>query len=380
MRIGIDVSRNRSGGAKAHIIGLLTNINQEILSQVDEIHVWGYSELLNSLPNEPWLVKHCPEVLSKNIVYQLWWQFYTLPQEIKKYGLDILFNTDAGSVCLFKPSVTLSQDMLSYEKGEIDRYGLSLQKIRLYLLRYIQNRSLKKSTSAIFLTEYAREIIQEYTGPISESRVINHGVNESFDIGLVNKVFKNYSVKQEVKCVYVSTVDFYKHQWTVANSVASLRKKGYDITCTFIGGGKGKPQQKLQKTLSLIPDSGTFLKQLEFVEHSKLPDLLQEYDVFIFASSCENMPITLIEGMRVGLPIACSARGPMPEVLKDAGVYFDPEDPHSLSKALVELIEKPNLRSKLAHKSYELSKQYTWERCSKETFEYIIEIIKKYEK
>ena len=47
----------------------------------------------------------------------------------------------------------------------------------------------------------------------------------------------------------------------------------------------------------------------------------------IFASSCESSSCVLIENMASGLPIACSNRGPMPEVLKDGGVYFDPEKP-----------------------------------------------------
>ena len=35
------------------------------------------------------------------------------------------------------------------------------------------------------------------------------------------------------------------------------------------------------------------------------------------------MPNTLVEAMASGLPIACSDRGPMPEVLGDGGVLFD---------------------------------------------------------
>ena len=50
-----------------------------------------------------------------------------------------------------------------------------------------------------------------------------------------------------------------------------------------------------------------------------MPEYLSKSNIFIFASSCENMPITLIEGMASGLPIACSDRGPMPEVLQDGG-------------------------------------------------------------
>ncbi len=50
--IGIDASRNRSGGAKAHLIGILNNFNENLLDKIEHIHVWSYSELLNLLPNK----------------------------------------------------------------------------------------------------------------------------------------------------------------------------------------------------------------------------------------------------------------------------------------------------------------------------------------
>ena len=97
-------------------------------------------------------------------------------------------------------------------------------------------------------------------------------------------------------------------------------------------------------------------------------------DRCIFASSCENMPNVLLEGMASGLPIACSDRGPMPEVLGDTGLYFNPEDPDSVAKTLQRLIEAPELREQLAHASSERSREYTWKRCADDTFAFIAEV------
>ena len=38
--------------------------------------------------------------------------------------------------------------------------------------------------------------------------------------------------------------------------------------------------------------------------------------------------------MASGIPIACSNRGPMPEILRDGGIYFDPENVDSIKDAL----------------------------------------------
>jgi glycosyltransferase involved in cell wall biosynthesis len=123
--------------------------------------------------------------------------------------------------------------------------------------------------------------------------------------------------------------------------------------------------------------SADYIEQIEFVPHDKIPDLLKAADLFIFASSCENMPNTLLEAMSSGLPIACSDRGPMPEVLQDGGVYFDPEDEHSISTAVEQLIINSTLRKTVADRGKTLANQYSWQRCARETWEYIYYISNK---
>jgi glycosyltransferase involved in cell wall biosynthesis len=86
------------------------------------------------------------------------------------------------------------------------------------------------------------------------------------------------------------------------------------------------------------------------------------------------MPNILLEEMASGLPIACSNRGPMPEVLGDAGVYFDPEDPNDIARALRELIESPVLRTKLARASFGRVQRYSWRRCADETFSFLASV------
>jgi glycosyltransferase involved in cell wall biosynthesis len=123
---------------------------------------------------------------------------------------------------------------------------------------------------------------------------------------------------------------------------------------------------------------GIFIQQMDFIPQQELPVLLAESDIFLFASSCENLPVTLLEAMAVGLPIACSNRGPMPEVLADGGVYFDPEDNKSIADAVELLIKDDSLREKIAKQAKTLSQQYSWSRCADETWAFIKETHVKY--
>jgi glycosyltransferase involved in cell wall biosynthesis len=104
---------------------------------------------------------------------------------------------------------------------------------------------------------------------------------------------------------------------------------------------------------------------------SALHSEYQDADAFIFASSCENLPNILIEAMSAGLPIACSKSGPMPEILGNAGVYFDPVQTHDIAEAMRTLVNSADLRSQLAAQAKELSRAYSWQRCAKDTCEFI---------
>ena len=376
--VGIDASRNRSGGAKIHIIGILSNINPAEFG-IKEVHVWSYKALLDSLPEFPWLYKHCPDELEKSLFKQIWWQRFELPKHAKNLGCHIILNTDAGTVCRFRPSVTMSRDMLSYEPGELGRYGFSMAWARLFALRYVQNSSLRNSDGTIFLTKYAAETIQKSCGKLSNIAFIPHGVGSDF-FSITPHL--NWPKKRErpIRSLYISNTDLYKHQWHVVRAIEILRKEGIDIELVLVGGGKGKPQKILERQLKASDPGKFFVQQYEFMPRNILSAFLSNADLFIFASSCENMPNTLVEAMSAGLPIACSNRGPMPEVLQDGGVYFDPEEPQSIVDSIVELINNPEKREFLSIRAKELSTQYSWGRCASETFSFINETINKVNK
>ena len=61
----------------------------------------------------------------------------------------------------------------------------------------------------------------------------------------------------------------------------------------------------------------------------------------------------------------------MPEVLKDGGVYFDPEDAGSIVSALESMIGDAASRQIMATRAFELAAEYSWERCARETWTFL---------
>ena len=371
LTIGIDASRNRSGGAVAHLIGILSEGDPTNFG-ISKVHVWAYQTLLNAIPDRHWLIKHNPPALEQSIHKQLWWQRFGFPVEVKLTACQIVLNTDAGTISTVRPAVTMSRDMLSYEPGAIELYGFSRARLRLILLRYMQNRSLRAADGTIFLTRYAAKVIQQSCGNLPSIAFIPHGVGAAFK---QSQPLNNWpgAGERPIRCIYISNTEMYKHQWMVVMAISLLRKRGNNLTISLVGGGKGPAQQLLQDAIAVLDQGRKFVEQLPFLPQQELPNHLAQADLFIFASSCENMPNTLVEAMAVGLPIACSNRGPMPEVLADGGVYFNPENADSIAAAIEQIIQSPALRLAIAQRAKFLSQQYSWKRCSDETFAFVAE-------
>jgi len=371
--VGINASRNRSGGAKVHLVGILKN-SDPLAHGIREVHVWSYKNLLEELPDAPFLIKHNPPELERSLIQQVGWEYYALPKEARRNSCDILLNTDAGSVCGFRPSVVMSRDMLSFERKEMNRYSLSAMRLRLILLRFIQTRSMKRADGVIFLTNYAARIIQGTTGKLRCVSVIPHGVGSNFKQTTSAGAWLE-EPGRITRCLYISNTEMFKHQWVVVRAIGELRRQGYNISLLLAGGGSGRAQRLLDEEVARTDPQGDFIESLGFVPHDELPRLLAKADLFIFASSCENMPNTLVEAMASGLPIACSNRGPMPEILEDGGIYFDPERSDSISSAIENIIQKRDMRIANAKRAKELAGQYSWARCASETWDFLSAII-----
>ena len=156
--------------------------------------------------------------------------------------------------------------------------------------------------------------------------------------------------------------------------MALLRQEGLPVKLDLVGPAYPPVLSRLTAVLGELDPQGNFINYLGPRPYAELPKVNRDADAFVFASSCENMPNILLEAMASGLPIACAGRGPMPEVLGDAGVYFDPEDPTSIAAALRALLSSPESRVRWAQAAYQRARGFSWEQCAQQTFEFLARV------
>jgi len=374
LSLGIDASNIRSGGGVTHLVELLRAVSPLDFG-IQQVTVWSGTATLNQIAQREWLhLSHDPW-LDRSLPWRQAWQFWRLPA-FAEQTCDVLFAPGATFQRTKVPYVTMCQNMLPFETNERRRYGWSMMGAKLSLLGYSQRRSFQQADGIVFLTRYAQRVVQERTGSLqAQQKIIPHGIADEFRL-VPRSVhpLSFYSFEKPFRIVYVSIIDVYKHQWHVVDAVAQLRQAGFPVVLDLVGPAYGPALERLQEVLQRVDPGHEFIRYIGAVDYRQLPDWYHQADSFVYASSCENLPIILLEAMASGLPIACSNRGPMPEILGEAGVYFDPENATEIAVALQSLITDHVLRLQCARMAFEQSQAYTWERCAKETFEFIVDI------
>jgi glycosyltransferase involved in cell wall biosynthesis len=383
MILGIDACNIRQGGGVTHLLEIIKEFNPD-RHGFNKIIIWSSKQTLDKIPDRICIEKINNRFIEKNFISTFIFQLFYLRIELKSKSCDIVLVPGGTFLSSFTPYVAISQNLLPFELKEAFRYNSFFKKLKFILLRIAQSYTFKNATGLIFLTQYAKNIISSQIKIPSNSIIIPHGINKNYlELPKPQLSSKEYIGPKKFNLLYVSILSPYKHQSNIVESVCRLNEKGYPIKLILIGPSELQSLRKFNNTISSFPNSNSCIDYLGAINHSELFQYYKDADAFIFASTCENLPIILIEAMSSGLPILCSNYGPMPEVLGDNGnMYFDPLNLENIQKKIVEFFEKKDVRENISNQSFNKSLKYSWSDIADYTYEYLLNTIskKRYEK
>jgi glycosyltransferase involved in cell wall biosynthesis len=377
MRLGIDASNVRSGGGIIHLQKILEQAEPK-KHRINRVIVWGGDTPLDNLPDKPWLELRNISNLNQQISQRLFWQQTKLGKLANEY-CDLLFAPGGLYLGGFSPYVTMFQNMQIFESKERLREGFSKEWLRLSLLKWAQSQTFREASGLICLSEYSHNYLTQHHSFVIDQtpvQLIPHGTEKVKNNHILSEIKRN-PINGTIRLLYVSTVKKYKHQWNLIDAVGLLVKEGFLIELNLIGEGDPQALSWMREAIHRNKSEKNFI-----FYHGSLPyELTLEWynkaDIFVFPSTCENLPVILLEAMTAGMPIASSDRDPMPEVLKDAGLYFNPESVTSIKNCLRYMIENPDLMQSLGSKAKKYSEDYSWKKCADETFAFLSSVYEK---
>lgn len=101
-----------------------------------------------------------------------------------------------------------------------------------------------------------------------------------------------------------------------------------------------------------------------YIPDEELVALLNETDALVFPSFWEGFGLPAVEAMACGVPVLASERASLPEVVGDAGLYFDPRSPSAIADCILTFIRDRELRSRLPEKALRRAGGFSWDRAA----------------
>jgi glycosyltransferase involved in cell wall biosynthesis len=300
------------------------------------------------------------------------WHSLLYPRLVHRFAPDIEFYPSGQLRVYLRRATTVAtcHNLLLFDMEELRRLE-GTPDYRFFMnYRKRLRRSLQRASGVIFLSEHSRQVVLEDSPGIEQYRVVAHGLDPAF---LMSEK-RPYTLGESVNLLYVSPIYPYKHHPEVLRAVRTIREAtGLEICLRVVGSAAPDARQHLEGIIRSEGAEG----YVDIAGEVSRNDLLEEYrqaDLFVFASSSETFGITLLEAMGARLPIACSSHTGLPDILKDAGVYFDPDDPGSIACAITQLISSTENRQMLGERAHQYAHAYTWKRCAGQTFDFIRQV------
>jgi alpha-1,3-rhamnosyl/mannosyltransferase len=99
-----------------------------------------------------------------------------------------------------------------------------------------------------------------------------------------------------------------------------------------------------------------------YVRDEDLAALYHGASALLCASLWEGFGLPAIEAMACGLPVLASRRGSLPEVIGEAGLFFDPDSTEEIASAIARLLGNDELRRRLGECALKRAARFTWDR------------------
>ena len=338
----------------------------------NEYHIFTHrgSGLSETINQKNFIIHEYPRSVSSAFVRHFSEQFI-LPIELRIKKIDIMF-TAKNSNIIFAPCKTIisirNMEPLCYNNYE-NHWVLN---IFSWLRGKFTLISMDNADGIIAVSRTVKKYLENLRPGIGKNiRVIYNGNP------VTRKIFNENHYKDKPSFILsASKFVAYANQLKLIEGYAELFEKNKDLPPLWIAGGiHDKVYFNKVKKLTNDKKLNDKIVFLGLVPHWQLVELYYQADAFIFPSTLEACPQTLIEAMACGVPIASSNIPPMPEMCETAAVYFDPHDKSDIAEKIDLVLFNKDLREYLKKESLKRVQFFDWGKIAVELIS-IFEMVK----
>ncbi|HEX3449253.1 MAG TPA: glycosyltransferase family 1 protein [Isosphaeraceae bacterium] len=223
----------------------------------------------------------------------------------------------------------------------------------------------------VTVSEASKKALQAWSGwPDSRIRVITEGPDPIFcprpDDPDAGATLGRYGISPDARyLLYVGGLSPHKNLLRLVDAFAQAAE--HDTLLVLAGDVNDVFHTHVPQIRAAIAQHGLQDRVIltGFVPDDDLVFLYSRAVALVLPSLMEGFGLPAVEAMACGTPVVSSRAGSLPEVVGDAGVYFEPTDVSSIAAAIESLLNDQGRRESLARRAVQQAAFFTWDASAR---------------
>jgi glycosyltransferase involved in cell wall biosynthesis len=369
MRIAIqasDLDNARIDGTRVYLKEMLKRFGP--LSPQTEFSLYHRGEfnmLLAPPQRENYYVKKCP--------FPLAWMQTRFVGELFFERPDKLF-LPVQAAPFFVPSATEVTAII--HDLAFKRYQETFPKRDLWKLNFLLNVAVRRAQKLIAVSQSTKDDLLEFFPHLPEERikVIYHGFDSEFfstrlAVPEIEKKLSRHNLYSQTYVLYVGALQPRKNLTRLIEAFNITKKSVPEMKLVLAGEPAWLVDDIFDARNKSAYKNDIILTGC--VDFEELRALYQGARLFAFPSLYEGFGLPVLEAMASSVPVLLADNSSLREVGGDATLYVNALSSYDIAEKLERLWNEKELRVEIVARGQEQLKKFSWDKCAKETLDYI---------
>lgn len=168
--------------------------------------------------------------------------------------------------------------------------------------------------------------------------------------------------------VHVGGLNRHKNVLGLLRAMTTIVAQHREVQLAIVGDTSGKGfWDNVEELKGFVAGHAPLSRHVHFtgyLDDDALAELLNAAYALVFPSLWEGFGLPAVEAMACGVPVLASRRASLPEIVGEAGLYFEPENPAAIAASVLSLLRDPGRRERLSANAASRAREFTWVRAA----------------
>jgi glycosyltransferase involved in cell wall biosynthesis len=301
---------------------------------------------------------------------------WAMSRKVLRYNLDLFF---FPAVYSYFPIINRAKIIVTIHDMTPERFPKEIfpNRRHMYFWKLKQHLAIRQADLILTVSEYAKqEILRFFNMTESQIAVISEGPNHIFKplsdkTEMANRLhrYQLHSLKRYL--LYVGGISPHKNLKALVRAYFELTKDSLFTDVKLVLAGDYRHDSFYSDYSNLLElinrlQLGEKIIFTGYIGDKDLSVLYNGASILVFPSLQEGFGLPAVEAMACGTPVAASKAGSLPEILGEAGRFFNPRNPDDILRVLKNILFDHEIREEMSRCGLRRAKLFSWEKAAKD--------------